>query len=585
MTTTVATPPVSTVSPALEDYCTARVITPADVTAVRMLVGIARKATTVAEPSLLAWLGMCLALRTPRDGHTCVHLGRIADWAGSIDFDGVDPLPWPREPQPWIDALRMIPALVGDPGATKPFILAGTDSPGGRDARLYLGQAYAEEDAIAATLLRDGSRHVSILLGGPGSGKTYTLAKDLIEQFERSATAPRIALAAPTGKAAARMTKALEERCVKAKASDEILKAVRAAPATTIHRLLGYNPYGAPQFAYGPANPLDYDLVVIDEVSMVSSSMLHALLVAVGPKTEIRLVGDPDQLASVEAGSVLGDIAMACDDPQSPLHGRCTKLTGQHRYPVDSAIARLATAIRAGDAATAFSILAAGSEDVSWITPGDAAGLAGTTALARGHAARLRALAKDGTPDSDATAQRVLEAQAELQVLCARRMGPMGVSGWNQRIEKGLALGPAPGWYSGRPVMITRNNPDLRLFNGDVGVVVAAHEAGGPAATSPRKDAVFALGDELIRVPVTRLEDVETVHALTIHKSQGSEYGHAIVVLPESRSRLLTRELLYTGITRASKQVTIIGSRAVIEAAIRTPIRRATGLADRLTGG
>jgi exodeoxyribonuclease V alpha subunit len=133
--------------------------------------------------------------------------------------------------------------------------------------------------------------------------------------------------------------------------------------------------------------------------------------------------------------------------------------------------------------------------------------------------------------------------------------------------------------------MITKNNPDLRLFNGDVGVVVAAHEAGGPAATSPRKDAVFALGDELIRVPVTRLEDVETVHALTIHKSQGSEYGHAIVVLPERTSRLLTRELLYTGITRASKQVTIIGSRAVIEAAIRTPIRRATGLADRLTGG
>ena len=585
MTTASATPAVTTVSPTLDDYCTAHVITPADVTAARMLVGIAGKATTMAEPSLLAWLGMCLALRTPRDRHTCVHLGRIADWAGSIDFDAANPLPWPREPQPWIAALQAIPALVGTPGETKPFILAGADAPGGHDARLYLGQAYAEEGAIAATLLRDGSRHVSILLGGPGSGKTYTLAQDLIKRFEESATPLRIALAAPTGKAAARMTKALEDRCVKAKAADEILKAVRAAPATTIHRLLGYNPARAPQFAYGPANPLDYDVVVIDEVSMVSSSMLHALLGAIGPKTEIRLVGDPDQLASVEAGSVLGDIALACDKPGSPLHGRCDKLDGQHRYAADSVIARLATAIRAGDAATAFSILDAGSHDVSWIKPGDSAGLARTTALACGHAERLRSLAKDGSPGSDATAKRVLDAQAELQVLCARRTGPTGVSGWNQRIEKGLALGPAPGWYSGRPVMIKKNNPDLRLFNGDVGVVVPVREAGGTQSTGMRKEAVFALGDELIRVPVTRLEDVETVHALTIHKSQGSEYKHAIVVLPEGKSRLLTRELLYTGITRASAKATIIGSRAVIEAAIRTPIRRATGLADRLAGG
>lgn len=584
MTTATESRAVSPVPPTLEGYCTTRAITAADVTAARMLVGIARKTATVTEPSLLAWLGMCLALRTPRDGHTCVHLGRIADWAGSIDVDGADPLPWPREPQPWIEALRAIPALVGEPGDTKPFILAGAESPGGRDARLYLGQAYAEEESIAATLLRDGSRQVSILLGGPGSGKTYTLAKDLITRFEQSATPLRIALAAPTGKAAARMTKALEDRCVKARAVDEILKAVRAAPATTVHRLLGYNPARAPQFAFGPANPLDYDLVVIDEVSMVSSSMLHALLAAVGPKTHIRLVGDPDQLASVEAGSVLGDIALACAAPQSPLHGRCTTLTGQHRYAADSAIARLATAIRRGDAATAIAILEAGSDDVSWVAPGDSAGLARTTALARGHAERLRSLAKNGPPGCDATAQQVLDAQAELQVLCARRTGSMGVSGWNQRIEKGLALGPAPGWYSGRPVMITRNNPDLRLFNGDVGVVVAAHEVDTAAAAGPRQDAVFALGDELIRVPVTRLEDVETVHALTIHKSQGSEYGHAIVILPESRSRLLTRELLYTGVTRASKKVTIVGAREVIEAAIHTPIRRATGLAERLTG-
>jgi len=171
-------------------------------------------------------------------------------------------------------------------------------------------------------------------------------------------------------------------------------------------------------------------------------------------------------------------------------------------------------------------------------------------------------------------AQAAVAAQAGLQVLCARRSGSAGVEGWNQRIERRLGPAAMGGWYAGRPIMITKNNPDIALYNGDVGLVVPADE--------DRKDAVFPLGDEIVRVPVTRLEDVATVHALTIHKSQGSEYDHAIVVLPEARSRLLTRELLYTGVTRAAKRVTVIGSREVIEAAIKRPIRRATGLANRL---
>jgi len=136
-------------SVSLADYCAAGAIAPADLAAARMLVGIARAAGDPVEPPLLAWLGMCLALRTPRDGHTCVHLGQIADWAGGIVF-GPGSLPWPVEPQPWIDALRTIPALVGEPGASRPFILDGADSPHGQDARLYLGQAFSEEEAIAA---------------------------------------------------------------------------------------------------------------------------------------------------------------------------------------------------------------------------------------------------------------------------------------------------------------------------------------------------------------------------------------------------------------------------------------------------
>lgn len=554
---------------ALRPYLEAGAIADVDVSAAELIVAIARRQEPV-EPSTLAWVALALALRTPRDGHTCVQFDQIADWSGSLLQAAGAGAAWPSDATTWIEALRAIPAVVGGPGERKPFILEGD----GTEARLYLARSLAEEEGIAASLLRDHARHVSVLLGGPGSGKTYTLAKELIEAFAAARTPLRIALAAPTGKAAARMTKALEERCVKADAAPEVLAAVRAAPATTVHRLLKYNPDRTPRFAYGPDNPLDYDLVVVDEVSMLSSSLLHRLLAALSPTAAIRLVGDPDQLASVEAGSVLFDIATACRRPESPLHARVTELTGQHRYRPDSAIARLAGAIRRGDAAEAFAALEAGTDDVAWIMPGNAAGMAATTDLVVNHAARLGDLAAAAGVDDLDRARAVLAAQSQLQVLCARRAGGSGVTGWNQRIERRLGPGATVAWYPGRPIMITRNNPDIALYNGDVGVVLPAAER--------RFDAVFSLGDEVVRVPVTRLEDVATVYALTIHKSQGSEYDHAIVVLPETGGRLLTRELLYTGVTRAAKRVTVIGSREVIEAAIRLPIRRATGLATRL---
>lgn len=566
------TPPPAAGQAALElaAYVAAGVLDPADVAAVRMLVRLADRTGPI-EPATLAWVAMGLAMRTPRDGHTCVQFDQIAEWAGTIST--VEPVagepPWPTDPQPWIDALRGVPVLVGGPGDRTPFILEGEAAA----ARLYLARAFAEEREIAAALLADGAARVSVLLGGPGSGKTYTLAKDLIEMFAAATTPLRIALAAPTGKAAARMTKALEDRCVKAAAAPEVLAAVRAAPATTVHRLLRYAPDRTPRFAYGAGNPLDYDLVVVDEVSMLSSSLLHRLLAALGPMTAIRLVGDPDQLASVESGSVLHDIATACRQPDSPLHARLTELTGQHRYAADSGVARLAAAIRRGDATAALSTLAAGLPDVEWIAPEDAAAIEATTGLVAAHARRLGDVARGGT-GTDADARTALAAQATLQVLCAHRDGPTGVAGWNDRIERRLPSGSTTGWYAGRPIMVTRNNPDVALANGDVGVVVPAD--------GDRMDAVFPLGEEIVRVPVTRLEDVATVHALTIHKSQGSEYDHAIVVLPERPGRLLTRELLYTGVTRAAKRVTVIGSRAVIQAAVASPIRRATGLARRL---
>jgi len=308
----------------------------------------------------------------------------------------------------------------------------------------------------------------------------------------------------------------------------------------------------------------------VDEASMLSSSLMHHLLDAVHPDAEIHLVGDPDQLASVDAGTVLGDIA-ACDGAPheaSRLHGRITRLTRIHRAEAKS-IVDLSRSIRDGDAAAAFDILQRGGGHVAWVDPDDTAAVDGVLDEVTAHARGLRSAALEGDPEA------VLEARGLMQVLCGHREGPMGVSGWNARIEKRLGIRSADSWYSGRPVMVTRNNAALGLSNGDVGVVLPR---------DGRREAVFGTPTQPLHVPVSRLEDIETVHALTIHKSQGSEYGHVVVVLPEKASRIVTRELLYTGVTRAIRRVTIVGSREVLTAAIETPIRRATGLAKRLSG-
>jgi exodeoxyribonuclease V alpha subunit len=205
---------------------------------------------------------------------------------------------------------------------------------------------------------------------------------------------------------------------------------------------------------------------------------------------------------------------------------------------------------------------------IRWIEPGTAA-FAELVEEAVAHAARVRELAGQGQVAA------AIEAQKEFQLLGAHRGGTLGVAGWNLLVERRLGVAGGSPWYAGRPLMVTRNNPALDLFNGDVGLVVPGGERG-------RMDAAFPTGTEPRRLPVSRLEDVATMHALTIHKSQGSEYRHAVVVLPERASRIVTRELLYTGVTRASEKVTIVGSRRVIEAAITKPIRRATGLQARL---
>jgi len=552
----------------LHGYRTAGVIGRDDITAASLLVEMARR-DAAPEPEPLAWLGMCLALRTVRDGHTCVDFGKIQDWAGEIDVTAEKHLDWQTDAEPWIDALNAAAALVGTPGDRTPFILDGS--------RLYLARSHAEEESIAASILaRAKAGTIQILLGGPGTGKTTKVAQDLVQRFQDAEATGKplaVALAAPTGKAAARMTEALQKACgspaveAAAQARDRILQ----LKPTTVHRLLGSNPSRGTRYEYRADHRLPHDLVIVDEGSMLSSSLMHHLLAAVRDDATIMLVGDPDQLASVDAGTALGDIAGFGDDAYqgTPLYG-CIK-TLRKSYRAESVeILELAQAIRLGETERARSLLTAGGTPLAWVDPADRKKLDALTETVVEHARELRRRA------SGTDAKAVLARQGELQVLCAHREGPMSVAAWNGKIEKQLDIRPGYPWYTGRPVMVTRNSPSLRLANGDVGVVMSSGQT---------RSAVFGILDgekRPLEFPVSRLEDIDTVHALTIHKSQGSEYDHAVVVLPERASRIVTRELLYTGVTRARKQVTVVGPWEVIEVAIKTPIRRATGLAARL---
>jgi exodeoxyribonuclease V alpha subunit len=593
----------------LATYVDAGVISADDVAAVGAFVSLASRDEPLAL-ELLAWVALGLVLRTPRDGHTCTDLATIADWASGIDQVRARHLPWPAEAAAWKDALRSAGPLVGSPGDRRPFILDGD--------RLYLARSLHEEQVIARRLTgasraeagtagdsqgepQSIKARVRILLGGPGTGKTTEVARRLIEKFTADPLT-RIALAAPTGKAAARMAEALRNRCVAEQAPQPVLDAIDAARPVTVHRLLKVRPQGTPRYRFNADNPLAYDLVVVDETSMLSSTLMYRLLDAVSADTELLLVGDPDQLASVEAGSVLADIARAAAREGSLLATMTDRLVTRHRFGVE--IGALADAILAGDTAAVLALLHRGDGTLFPIAAGDKA-LAGTAGQGASQTSASTpaypiAWIEPGSPEfrrllaevvaqaerlgklasgSDATA--AVAAQKDLQVLCAHRAGPLGAAGWNALVEQQRGVLGGQRWYAGRPVMITRNTPALDLFNGDIGLVVPAGDQ--PAAGGPgRMEAAFPQGRSVRRVSVTRLDEVATVHALTIHKSQGSEYRHAVVVLPERASPILSRELFYTGVTRAIDRVTVVGTRDVIAAAVARPIRRASGLADRL---
>jgi exodeoxyribonuclease V alpha subunit len=455
---------------------------------------------------------------------------------------------WLEEEQVCSDLLALsVPGAVGDVPALERLFPAG----------------YQEQRAAAEIAL---SQAVTVLTGGPGTGKTSTVARLLallVGQTELAGVPrPRIALAAPTGKAAARLAEAVATEVAKLDAADRAR--VAGLPATTLHRLLGARPDTSVRFKHHRGNRLPHDVIVVDETSMVSLTMMARLLEAVRPDTRLILVGDPDQLASVEAGAVLADLV----EGLAARHDvRVAALRTPHRF--GESIGALAGAIRVGDADRVVELLRAGGEHVEWIESEGPAGRLRDVLVP--HALRVREAAVLGATD------QALTTLDEHRLLCAHRRGPYGVTHWNRQVERWLSEETGQPVFSasyvGRPLLVTANDYGLRVFNGDTGVTVA-----GPEGLR----AVIAGASGPLDFATSRLADVETMHAMTIHKSQGSQVAEVTVLMPPEDSRLLTRELFYTAVTRAKTKVRVVGSESSVRAALTRRAIRATGLRQRL---
>jgi exodeoxyribonuclease V alpha subunit len=551
-------------------------------------------------------LALAVASRQVGAGHVCVDLARLA--AAPEMLAGEDGTLAVRVPaaDAWVRTLRAS-KLVGEEGAATPLVL---DTAG----RLYLRRYFEHERHLAEAILAcvrqapgaidrgvldDGiarlfgaardeaqsaaartavERRFTVISGGPGTGKTSTVVKILallVEQaFARGQTAPRVVLLAPTGKAAARMSESVATARASLACREEVRAAI-AGDASTIHRALGAQG-GSRGFRYDAETPLLADVVVVDEASMVDLALMDRLFTAIPPHARVILLGDKDQLASVEAGAVLGDICGAglpAGAPGAEIGACVAQLTHSWRYGEDSGIGALARAINLGDADAAVGLLRDPERpDVRWVE----------SEATRALWPELRAAVVDGYgPCFTGPGDARLRALGRFRVVCAHRRGPHGLEGLNRAIEALLA---ERGWalrerdhYAGLPVLVTQNDYGVKLFNGDLGVVTPAPD------DATRLHAVFPDAHGGTRaVALARLPAHERVYATSVHKCQGSEMDEVAVVLPPAPSPLTTRELLYTAVTRARMRVTLYATEAVVRHAIATRVERTSGLRDRL---
>ena len=639
--------------------------------------GFLWREVAAADPLLI--LAAALASHQLGRGHVCLDLAAtLADPAFALslppegDADALAAADLPREVlagltlEAWLAALDC-PVLVGDGAGDTPLVLAGS--------RLYLRRYWRYEQAVRSGIetrlavsaaddispesLRptievlfpsgpDGAvdwqklacaiaarNRFAVITGGPGTGKTTTVVRLLgllqAQALDGGGRALRIRLAAPTGKAAARLGESIAG-AVKDLGLDALpgAQSVRAAIPTTVgtlHRLLGSRP-DSRRFRHRAGNPLSVDVLVIDEASMVDLEMMAAVLAALPAQARLILLGDKDQLASVEAGAVLGELcrradkghfkpatcewlrratgtavaAELIDDEGRALDQAVVMLRRSYRFGSQSGIGRLAAAVNAGVFAAVERVRAEAHQDLVFVSVGGASDApfhalvvdGHTTGLAtddrKGYRHYLELMARDRPAahaeagQVDAWARKVLAAHAAFQVLCAVRRGRWGVDGLNRSIAEALVaeglILPAREWYPGRPVLVTRNDYGLGLMNGDIGIALPL-PAAGDGASNLRVAFPAADGAAGVKwVLPSRLQSVETVFALTVHKSQGSEFAHVAMVLPDRPNPILTRELLYTAITRARRCFTLVsgGPAAVERTAVERRVLRASGL-------
>lgn len=513
--------------------------------------------------------------------------------------------------------------VVGEPGELKPLILDEAN-------RLYLRRYWDYEQSLARAILtrlnglppsinenalvkgldrlfpnehaNDSqriaartavTRNFCVITGGPGTGKTHTVLAILALLLEQAGRPLRLALAAPSGKAAIRLQESVQRGKQELNCSSEIKDWI-PKNATTLHRLLGTIP-DSPYFRHNASHQLLVDAVIVDEASMIDLATMAKLFAATPPEARLILLGDKDQLASVEAGSVLGDICRELPPRQQqtressgqlaftfeqshskpPLRESIIELRRNYRFSEASGIYQLVQAVNAGNADKVLTILRDSAyPDLTWRPLLDRQSLAG--ALTKPAKNGFSSFLETGDP------VEALNRLVDFRVLCAIRRGPFGVENINLLIEEALArnelLEKTGQWYHGRPVMVTRNDYSLKLFNGDLGIILE------DLTRNSEKRACFISADGKVRqILPSRLPAHETAFAITVHKSQGSEFEKILLILPETDSPLLTRELIYTALTRARASVEVWSSEKILRASIARQVTRDSGLHDALS--
>jgi len=536
-------------------------------------------------------LSVAMTSHAVAQGHICLDL-TIYDNQSFPQFpqDSITPIACP-DLSMWINALRAT-SIVGYPGEFKPLIL--------HDNYLYfyrywqyeqqlahyirqhlpnatvdfvrlqagLQRLFATSDELQQLAARRAvEQNFCIISGGPGTGKTSTVVKILALLLEQNPKL-RIAVAAPTGKAAAR----LQEVITQYKQSldcDPAIKQAIPQQSYTIHRLLGA--YDNVHFKFNQNNLLPYDVIVVDEASMIDLALMTKLAAAIPETARWILLGDKDQLASVEAGTVLGDICAPADE-DSTLQQHIVLLKKSYRFQKESGIGQLAFAVKEGDSQQAIQIIHRKHyADIVWHE---------LDAVEIQQKKLLNQILQQLEPYfSSKEPEQILEIFGQFRVLCAMRQGFYGVERVNRLIEQELSINKkitlGYRWYHRCPVMITRNDYSLKLFNGDIGIILWNKNKELMTYFSDGQGGVRAFAPQ-------RLPEHETVYAMTIHKSQGSEFDNVLMLLPNQLSALLTRELIYTGLTRAKRKIDIWANTEVFEQAIRRKIYRHSGLRKNL---